>query len=763
MDENVKLKVQVQRVFFPKKGKNISGQWSSFSCSVVEALEGEPVLNKYGTINCSGANVPEFDKNETYILYAKLKIDDKWGPQYVVASMGTEYNLNCLEDQLKFLSFILTEKQIKLLYETLENPFDFIKEGNIKELTKVKGIGLKIAQSIIDKYDSNAINAEAYVELADFGLTKNAIDKLVDRFGTQGAVRIIKEDPYSLISLVRGYGWKKADDIAMKTGFSEHDIRRVSGYMMHLIQTRELEGNTFTFTNHFLEDIESNLNYPPKEVIRDAMYALGEKGLIWWDENKDKIFSLKMINTEKEIAQELKRLQTAENTLEYRDLEEVLPKIEEENGWEFTDEQKEAVLNTLKSNVSIITGAGGTGKTSVVSAILQCCTNADFAQTALAGRAAARMGEVTGESGYTIHRLLGYLDGQFVHNRSNPLPYNLIILDEVSMIGGDIFLSLISAIRSGAKLIMLGDVGQLEAIGTLNLFRDMLDSELISVSQLTKIHRQAAKSAIITTSIDVREQNQIFKQGYVGKAIWGELRDLELDIYNESILTQRKIVRHFKNLVAEGVEPNDIQVVVPMRFRGDSSTYALNPILKELANPYSKESILLSKTYNGTTRTYNISVGDRVINTRNNYKAITLDNTTRPIFNGNMGVVTYIDEDEMIIDFFQWGEIIVIQKYFGDIELAYAITCHKLQGSQSPYVIVGLDNSAYTMLTKEWLYTALTRAQKYCVLCGQNSAIEMAIDTSKVPDKQTMLKAFLDGEYDIESVPLFGFANLDSD
>ena len=754
MSDLIKCKVMVEKVFFPKNGKSIAGQWASFSCKVIKVIEGEPKINKkYDTISCNGKNIPKFDYSEVYTLYAREKMDEKWGCQYEVLSMGTEYNFSSEEDQKTFFSFILTEKQIDLLYKSLPDPFSVIKRKDITTLTKINGIGPKKAMAIIEKFEENEINGPVYVELASYGLTKGAIDKLINVFGMYRVVDIIREDPYQLIGLVSGYGWKRTDAMALNNGMENFDVRRIAGFIKYFLCERENEGNSYTEPQHLFEAINEQIVGPPTENVKEAMHKLFEDKIIWWDETKEKIFLLNTINLEKNISEELNRIQSAPSEITYRAMEEILTDIEQKNGWEFTDEQKEAVLNTLKSNVSIITGGAGVGKSSVVSAILQCCENVTFAQTALAGRAAARLSEVTGEDGFTIHRLLGMKEGKFIYNKTNPLHYDLIILDEVSMIGGGIFYSLISAIKDGAKLIMLGDIGQLEAIGVLNLFRDMLDSDRITINHLTKIHRQAAKSAIITTSMHVRNQEQLFKKGFTGSEIRGDLQDLELDIYEDSAVSQRKIVRHFKSLVQKDIDPNDIQVIVPMKTRGEISTFVLNPLLKQIANPEATDTIECSKMIGGIKRTYTLSVGDKVINIANNYKTINEEGVTTPVYNGNMGIIKSIEDTVIVVDFFQWGSILIPKSLIETIELAYAITCHKIQGSQSPFVIIGLDTSAYMMLSKEWLYTAITRTQNYCILCGQSDSIRMAISTSKVPEKQTMLRPFIDGEYNLSIIP----------
>jgi exodeoxyribonuclease V alpha subunit len=370
------------------------------------------------------------------------------------------------------------------------------------------------------------------------------------------------------------------------------------------------------------------------------------------------------------------------------------------------------------------------------------------------------MTEITNISGYTIHRLLGFIPGQgFQFNKNNPLYEDIIIVDEVSMIGGYLFYSLIQAVKNGAKLVMLADIGQLESIGVLNVASDIINSGKTPVVRLDKIHRQAQKSAIITESIKVRNGVQLCDNSFSDKEIRGELQDLELDIYLNKDKTAQKVIEKFKENLPKVNNIMDIQVILPMKTNGKSSTFNINQELQNIYNPYypSMKEIEISHSKN---LSYKLRINDKVMNTRNNYKTVKYNPYSEdeedlfnsdddyqvftPIFNGNLGIIKGIYSTYMIIDFYTIGEIIVPQKHWKYIELGYAATCHKFQGSQSPIVIIGLDFNAYMLLTKEWVYTALTRAQEYCVLCAENKALRYAISHNGVSNKKTHLKDMLE-------------------
>ena len=354
------------------------------------------------------------------------------------------------------------------------------------------------------------------------------------------------------------------------------------------------------------------------------------------------------------------------------------------------------------------------------------------------------MSEITGKTGFTIHRLLGYPKGAseyqgFEFNQDNKLPYNIYILDEISMVDARLFYYLLRAIPDGAKLICLGDSGQLESIGCGNIAYDMIHSPEIPTIELTKIHRQAAKSAIITQSIAIRNGIQIINKDWTGVETRGELQDLELRCYSDKSNTFYNIMEIFSKLMAQkDFNIMDTQIIVPIKTKGDSCTYNINNTIQELYNPSAKNKKEITRFSN--EKPFVIREGDKVINTVNNYRLLT------PIYNGNIGTVKSIwyseeaDSRIMTIDFIGIGNVDVPEDCWIGIELGYAITVHKYQGSQSKNVIFGLDFTAYSLLTRELVYTGITRAQKKCYLVCQTGALRYATAQQSVSNKQTHLQ-----------------------
>ena len=385
------------------------------------------------------------------------------------------------------------------------------------------------------------------------------------------------------------------------------------------------------------------------------------------------------------------------------------------------------------------------GKSSVVNGIAHVLEAHNFrvAQVSLSGRAASKLTEITHIEGKTIHRLLKYdpESGKFFHNKENPLPYDIIIGDEVSMWGGEITLSLLQAIPTGAKVLFIGDTKQLEAIGLASVLTDTIKSHTMPTVQLTKIQRQQADSGIITQSLKVACGEQIVGPKTSGVEYRGVRKDFKLVTYIDSALTQSKIIDEFKELyINQHVPANDIQVLVPMRSRGEASCRALNLAIQEIVNGTpSVDEITVPYTDGNYKYSYTYRPNDRIIIMKNNYKTINIEGNKEPIYNGNVGYIKQIGPDFMIVNLTEQGDIILGAEDYNNLSLGYAITVHKKQGDSSPYVIGAIDSSSYALMSKELLYTMITRARKYCVLIGQKKILQQAVKISRVKTKQTWL------------------------
>lgn len=739
--------VIINRVLYPRSGFQ-SGDWCILSCRIADVLEGEPY--DPSTIIVKG-HVFSIDYGKQYRFVGTYVEADKYGPSYSIATFSKDSDLTDPVQQRAYLESLCAQSQVAALYEALPDPFSAVRDGDLQAIQKAKGFGETRAKSLVKKFNDAYENASAYAVLTQYGLSTASISTLLRKFSSpEACIAAVENNPYLMISDVDGIGWARADAIALAKGIPKDSPERITAFISHFLDERSSQGDTWTTPLDLINATFAQLEINDQDLFRSVLYTMHDEGILWWNEDRTMLGLARLRRLEEAIASELHRVACATPSVQNQQYDlSVLQGIEEKQGWAFTEEQRAAIQTALSSNVVIITGGAGTGKSSAVSGVLASANHASFAQCALSGRAAARLTEVTGVSGQTIHRLLGYQFGEFTFNSSNPLPYDIIILDEVSMVGAEIFHALLQAIPDGGKLIMLGDDGQLESIGLCNIFSDMLKSGAIPVARLTKIHRQAARSAIITESVKVREQTQLIQPGWVGKEIRGELQDLELDIFTESIVYQDTVLNHYRDLLAQGISPYEIQVVVPMRARGSLATFTLNRSIQQIVNP-GQPGIEVSQSVNKTKQTYKLSAGDRVIMTKNTYDASRpvsdQDVSTGelcPVYNGDRGIIREVDSNHMVVDFDLWGLVYLSRAQMSRVELGYALTCHKLQGSEAPYIIIGLDDSSFMLATKEWLYTALTRAQKHCILCAQSKMLTYAVSHSNIPIKRTMLEGLL--------------------
>ena len=752
-EKKVRVKARLDHITYPRSGQ-ISGSWTIATFNLLEVLEGDfPIELEWKNQFVAKGKMPALNNTDTYIISAFVIEDEKYGLQLETESMYVDYDLDDVEEQRKFFSFFLTPNQIEILYSQFEDPMRLLKERDIDSLVKAKGIGPVTAQRMITKYEDCQDKGLAYVKFYDLGLTKGAIDKLVKFYGSpEAAVAVIENNPYTLIIQVPGYGWNKADAIALAQGLTLDCPERMGAYLVHYLREQaEINGNSWVNVDDLCLAIEQVCGPTDQEKVYEVVRRGIRDKTLYFDNVDGRIGLTEYRRLEEDLADEIIRIQngSAAIPIDERKAKEVLAKVEKEQGFGFTEEQNAAIWNTLNSQFSILTGLGGTGKTSAVNGIAHVLREHNYrvAQVSLSGRAASKLTEITHIPGQTIHRLLGYdpESGRFHYNKENPLPYDIIIGDEVSMWGGEITLDLLRAVPNGAKVLFIGDPKQLEAIGLASVLTDTIKSQTIPTVQLTKIQRQKADSGIITQSLKVACGEQIVSANSTGTEYRGALRDFKLVTYIDAGLTQSKIIDEFNELYKEkGVPAKDIQVLVPMRSKGEASCRALNIAIQEIVNGCPQRNEVTINYVDGNFKyCYTYRKNDRVIIMKNNYKTINTEGHKEPIFNGNVGYIKEIGPDYMIINLTEQGDIILTEDNYDNLSLAYAITVHKKQGDSSPYVIGAIDSSSYALISKELLYTMITRARKYCVIVGQKRILQQAVKISRVKTKQTWLKELL--------------------
>lgn len=717
---------------------------SNWGIYYFEVIEKNIFYNQNNILCCKGIIYnPSF--SEQYEIHGTLDVDPVYGEQICIEKAIPIVGIKNedIRGQKYILRKFFTNNIVNEMYKVLDNPYDALVNKDYKSLCKVKGCGLKTAIKWVDKFHENLPKHKIYLEVARYGLTDKTIDRIFEwyKYDSDKIIHIIKNNPYKLVE-INGIGWKKADSIAMASGLDKFSVDRIAAGILYFLKEQGENGKSYCYPDEIMDDIVNRIGEDVPDLnIVEALHDLKNRELIIWNEDKTKIGLKYYYDLEKQIAEHLIRLRNAPNKFEFSRWETIIKAKEKKQGWEYTDQQLDGIKMVLENQVCCISGYGGTGKTSIIDGILSVLKDYRSITVALAGRAASRITETSGAESKTIHMLLhlNYMNNKSIYDyKANPLEYDIVIVDEMSMVDGKLYLQLLKSLASGTKLIFIGDIGQLESIGCCSVAADMIESQHIESIFLDKIHRQAQKSAIITESIKIRKGTQIISQDWAGEEVRGELRDMILDCYTDKTNTYHKIEKYFKEELEKVKSILDLQIVVPNK-KGIASVSNLNKMAQSIYNPKGKYYKVYSQG-----ETWILREGDKVINKRNCYDIKNKDGTEHNIFNGNIGILKKIYDDYIVIDFQGIGLVEVPQKHYKYIELGYAITCHSAQGSQFPIVIGGIDYSMYIMLNRELLYTMITRASKKFILVAQNNALRYAISQHQIIKRQTYLTDMLD-------------------
>lgn len=678
---------------------------------------------------------------DEYIISAKLKFSKKYNNwQYEPISIMAVAPKS-LEQQKAFLQTILTEKQANELISVYPNIVEDIMNGadNV-DLALVKGIGEFTYNKIKEKIINNYVISDILVMLQPLGITYNMIKKLSDDEPNPVLLKEqLLQNPY-ILTRIHGLGFKKVDDLALKINpdLRGSDKRLKSFLIYYLKETGESAGHTWIDKGVLETAVRDNVHEcfdKYKELTESAndddenfLVVNGRKvGLKYYYKTEKYIFDkLTAISKEHEI------------NVDEKDITNGIAEAEETQGFVLTEEQREIVIEGAKYNLIVLSGKAGTGKTSVARAMLNVYKNKySIACCALSAKAAQRITEATGFEASTIHRLLGCQGiGKFGFNEEKPLNYDVILVDEASMISSDIFFHLLRAIKTKSKLIICGDNRQLPPIGYGNTFNDILDGDgHFGNFTLTKVLRQAEKSGILSDANMIREGNSPIKSPEL-KTVTGELKDMTYMFRDDREMLNNIAIKSFMNVIKQsGIDQTIIGV--PRKKDCVNSTSRINETIQDLLLPDEERFVKYG------SRKYKL--GAKVIQKVNNYE--------KDVFNGEVGYIVDIRQEvkgKQSINIFTveynlngtLKQIDYTQNEAEQIDLAYAMTIHSLQGSGYKSVILIIDNTHFALLDNCLLYTALTRAKERCLLLAEPYAFKKCIDTNKVVARQTWASSF---------------------
>ncbi len=635
-----------------------------------------------------------------------------------------------------------------LIVDTFKKDTLDIIEYAPEKLSKVRGISKKKAEQISIAFNEIKKMQNSVMFLQGYNISTNMAIKIYNTY-TANTIEVVKENPYRLVEDIDGIGFLTADRIAKSMGIATNSpFRMRAGLLYTLKDSCEKNGNTFLYKKLLLEQASSLLQLDLNSNISkfcDALDSLGyDKTLSMFKSGGQEIVMLtKLYFVESSVAQKLCLLNITAKQ-EDSNISSEISSFEKINNISFAKEQIDAIQNSIKSGVSVITGGPGTGKTTIIKCILTILEQKGNKVLLLAptGRASKRLSESTNREAKTIHRGLeiNFNGGNktFVYNETNPLNVNAVIVDEVSMVDVILMNSLLKALPRDCKLILVGDKDQLPSVGAGNVLGDILQSNIINVSYLSKIFRQSEKSLIVSNAHLINNgempilDNSSTDFFFESKEDSFDIKDTIIDL----------ITRRLPNYTSS--ESHKIQVLAPLK-SGISGVENLNNELQSKINPPSqyKQELVVGKT--------TFREGDKVMQTTNDYEILWkkpcgyILEQGSGVFNGDIGYIHKINlgSGETEIWFEDGRQCIYPKSQLSELSLAYAITIHKSQGSEFDTVVIPIISGPSLILTRNLIYTAVTRAKKLVVLVGNTKNLRRMVSNSYTAQRFTMLKKFI--------------------
>lgn len=633
---------------------------------------------------------------------------------------------------IKGIGPVMAKRIVKLFGEAT---LDVI-EADIQKLVEVPGIGSKRVGMIGQAWEEQKEIRSVMLFLQTHGVSSGYATKIYKQYKNE-SIAVVQENPYRLAHDIFGIGFVTADKIAQKLGFDKNSPLRAEAGILYVLHQLSDEGHVFYPREPLIEKAIEILEVEAG-VLTDALGRLAREQKIVAETLDslsgpvEAVYLAKYHLSEKQVTARLKALQAAAKGVRAIDAVKAVEWVQEKLAMTLAEKQVEAVRAAATSKVLVITGGPGTGKTTIIRAILKIFSaiTKHILLAAPTGRAAKRMSEATGHEAKTLHRLMEYSiqKGGFQKNEDHPLDCELIVVDEASMIDLILMHHLLKAIPKPATLILVGDVDQLPSVGAGNVLKDVIASGAIPVVELNEIFRQAQESSIIVNA------------HRINKGVMPDLRPkMEGDDFyfvqeDEPDLALQRIIHLVKERIPKkfGLDPiDDIQVLTPMN-RGVVGTANLNTALQEALNPRGEELARGGRTFR---------VGDKVMQIKNDYD--------REVFNGDIGRIARIDSEEQeVVLVIDGREVKYEYSDLDELVLAYGVSIHKSQGSEYPAIVIPIMMQHYIMLQRNLIYTGITRGRKLVVLVGQKKALGMAVRNNKTSFRNTYLAARIAAQLD---------------
>lgn len=663
-----------------------------FAILAAQVLSPEKTTEKSITVK---GNLAQFKEKTVLEIIGSWQEHSRYGLQFCAESWRCPSPEN-QEGIIEFLAALngLSRRLAERIYEKFGTQVYEIIEQNPNELLSVSGIGRKILEKFTSDYQEKIKLRELIEFLGQHQIPLHYAPKIYQELG-KASVRFLTENPYQLIGLVRGIGFKRADEIATKLGIQPHEPCRLQAAIKTILgDEAQNNGHSFSSYDELFTKARELVKRVDFSLTRDvfAQTLASLESQVRQEENR--VYMIWHWNDEHSIARSV----TAFDSSTYpciEDIESWIGQYEQKANFTLADQQKQAIRQANKQQLVIVSGGAGTGKSTIARAIVALWQQRKYRVVLCAptGRAAQRLAQATGCEAQTIHRLLAWNGNVFIHNRSAPLECDAVLVDESGMIDNRLLAALLDAIPGHARVVMLGDPNQLLPIGCGMAYQEFVTLDLAQV-KLNQIFRQSKDSGIISVAYDILD----------GKIPTWTSDAQFIPCYPTVFFTVLEEI--LKSLLNQGYTYDDIQILAPMN-KGDLGNFNINSYIQNLWNPHPIELCGLRPN-------------DRIINVENNYNKL--------IFNGDLGKVLEIDTKEQRLKALFNNNVIEFSKAELDpIRLAYSMSVHKAQGSEFPVVICPLFCAYWIMLEKNLLYTAVTRAKQKLILVGQEKALQQAI------------------------------------
>ncbi len=616
-----------------------------------------------------------------------------------------------------------------------------------ERLSEVRGIGKKRAAMIAESFREQQSARRAMIFLQSYGISP-AIAVKISRYYGDRTPEIVRENPYRLCDDLEGVGFKTADRIGLSLGIPADSENRVRAAMKYILQDAAASSGHVYLPEEELCSVSASLLNVPLDLCRQALRGMLIAGALQSESSENeprRVYLPYYRYAEQEVALMIRRLMTAIDPGKYAGVSRAITAFEKSRGIEFSPTQRKAIAGALENGVFVITGGPGTGKTTIINCILELLSREhETVLCAPTGRAAKRMSEATGAEAKTIHRLLEYSgeQGNFMRMEDNPLDADCVIADETSMIDLILMRALLTAIRPGTRLILVGDADQLPSVGAGNVLGDILDSGEVPCARLTEIYRQSGESHIVLNAHLINSGKMPVLNEKGTDFFFERKTSLAEAAQSITALVTTRLPGYLKYPEDERLSRSvrNIQVLAPSR-KGECGVNNLNLRLQEVLNPPApdKPQFLWGETL--------FRLGDKVIQTRNDYRLPWRRETAAGyeegagVFNGDVGFITDVDpEDHMLtVRFDEDREVTYESGDLDDLEQAYCLSVHKAQGSEFPVIVMPVTPGPPMLLTRNLLYTALTRARSLVVLVGTEQVIRRMVENDHVVRRYTTL------------------------